>query len=616
MHKRTFSRVGPRRAKLLFYVLIFVSSYLTWRLADVQLIHGPVYAKEALEQRSDTVEVFARRGSILDRQGNVLVRSLPSESVYAVPHDLADPDKTIEELQPIVGKIDKATAELMRDRHLQFVWIARKIPHDEADRVQALNLTGIALIEEDTGRRVDVAGQSASTILGFVGIDENGLDGLEYTFDNLLKGTSGRVTIEADEFGRPIPFGHERIIRPARPGLSLELTLDSYLQYVTETALEKQVKTYHGSSGTAIVMDPYSGEVLAMANFPRFDPNTFWKYPSDDYRDRAVQDAYEPGSTFKLVTAAAALEYGHVSLTERFPSAGPLDVGGSRIYNAVDGLTPDPNGDTLTTIIADSLNVGAAEVAMHFGGSKFYRMEQAAGFGVPTQIGISGENPGIVPPPADWSGSSLATMAFGQGVSVTPIAMARFYCAIANGGLLLRPRIVRAILNPAGDPIYTYPTEVEHRVFSQETAAQLRAMLRAVVVRGTGNPAAQIPGYTTAGKTGTAEIAQNGVYEPGAYVASFIGMVPYEHPRYVIYVKVEHPTSAIYGSVVAAPAFDEIAKAAMLHAGIFPNDASVAGDPERFNGHSAIAARPQSAKPTGSPIPKQRLVRLPPAENQ
>jgi stage V sporulation protein D (sporulation-specific penicillin-binding protein) len=570
MHKRTFSRVGPRRAKLLFYAMLAISVYLTWRLVDVQLVKGPVYAKEALAQRSDTIEVFARRGSIMDRDGNVLVRSLPSESIYAVPHDLGDVGETLEKLQPIVGKIDKATTDLLRDRHLQFVWIARKIPHDQADRVQALNLPGISVIEEDTGRRVDLAGQSASTLLGFVGIDENGLSGLEYTFDDLLKGTSGRVTIEADEFGRPIPFGHQRIVRPAKPGLSLELTLDSYLQFVTEEALDKQVKTYHASSGTAIVMDPYSGEVLAMANFPHFDPNAYWKFPADDYRDRAVQDAYEPGSTFKLVTAAAALESGKVSLGERFPSAGPLDIGGARIYNAVDGLTPDPNGDTLETIIADSLNVGAAEVAMHIGSANFYKMERLGGFGEPTQIGLAGESPGIVPAPSAWSGTSLPTMAFGQGVSITPIALARFYCAIANGGLLLRPRVVRAILDAQGNPIYTYPAEIEHRAFSEKTAAQLRTFLRAVVVRGTGNPAAQVAGYTTAGKTGTAQIAENGEYEPGAYVASFIGMIPYEHPRYVIYVKVERPQGSIYGSVVAAPAFDKIARAAMLHAGVLP----------------------------------------------
>jgi stage V sporulation protein D (sporulation-specific penicillin-binding protein) len=577
MHKRAFARVGPRRAQALYYGLLCVAVFLSWRLVDVQLIKGPIYAKAALEQRSDTVEVFARRGSILDRDGAVLVQSLPSESVYAIPHDLLDPDRTIAALQPIVGKIDKATAALLHDRHLEFVWIARKIAHDEAAKVQSLNLPGIALIEEDTGRRVDLAGETASTVLGFVGIDENGLSGLEYTFDDLLKGTSGRVTIEADEFGRPIPFGVQRVVKPAKPGLSLELTLDSYLQFVTESALERQVKTYHAQSGTAIVMDPYTGEVLAMANFPHFDPNHFWKYPADDLRDRAVQDAYEPGSTFKLVTAAAALESGKVTLDQRFASVGPLEVGGQQIYNAVDGLTPSPSGDTLETIIADSLNVGAARVALTIGGGSFYSMERRAGFGDPSGIGIAGENPGIVPAPSAWSGSSLATMAFGQGVSVTPIAMARFYCAIANGGLLLRPRIVHAILNPAGDTIYAYPPEIERRVFSQRTAARLRSFLRAVVLRGTGNPSGQIPGYTTAGKTGTAQMAQNGIYEPGAYVASFIGMIPYERPRYVVYVKVERPVGSIYGSQVAAPAFVEIAKAAMLHVGVLPVEKDTKG---------------------------------------
>jgi stage V sporulation protein D (sporulation-specific penicillin-binding protein) len=571
MHKRTFTRVGPRRAKFVFYVLLTIGAFLSWRLTYVQLVKGPVYAKQALAQRSDTIDVFARRGSIMDRDGNVLVRSLPSESVYAVPHDIGDAQQTIRKLQRIVGKIGKETAALLYDRRLQFVWIARKIPHDQADKVEALDLPGISVIEEDTGRRVDLAGQSASTILGFVGVDENGLSGLEYTFDDVLKGTSGRLTIEADQFGRPIPFGKQRMNKPAKPGLSLELTLDSYLQFATEAALDKQVKTYHAASGTAIVMDPYTGEVLAMANSPHFDPNTYWKFSADSYRDRAVQDAYEPGSTFKLVTAAAALESGKVSTTQRFSAVGPLLVGGQRIYNALDGLTPNPHGDTLETIVADSLNVGIANVALHIGRSTFYNMERRAGFGNLSQIGLAAESPGIVPPLAQWSGSSLATMSFGQGVSVTPIAMARYYAAIANGGLLMRPQIIRSILDAQGNPLYTYPAQIEHRVFSRKTAAILRRFLRAVVVRGTGNPSAQIPGYTTAGKTGTAQMVENGTYSAGSYVASFIGMVPYEHPRYVIYVKVEKPQGAIYGSIVAAPAFVEIAKAAMLHAGVLPS---------------------------------------------
>jgi cell division protein FtsI/penicillin-binding protein 2 len=410
----------------------------------------------------------------------------------------------------------------------------------------------------------------ASTVLGFVGMDENGLDGVEYAFDSLLRGASGKVVLETDQFGRPIPFGHEQTIKAAKPGMTLQLTLDSYLQYVTETALDAQVKKFHAQSGTAIVMDPWTGAVLAMANSPHFDPNTYWKFPAGDLRDRAVMDAYEPGSTYKLVTAAAAIDSGKVSTSELFPSIGPLEVGGRRIYNAVDGLTPSSAGDTLETIIADSLNVGAAKVAIAIGGKTFYAMEQRAGFGEPTKIGLPGENPGIVPPPSEWSGSSLATMSFGQGVSVTPIAMARFYSAIANGGLLLRPRILHAILNPKGEVVYEYRPELVRRVFSKHTAKVLKSFLRAVVVHGTGNPAAQIPGYATAGKTGTAEVVENGRYEPGAYVASFIGMVPYDRPRYVIFVKVERPVGSIYGSEVAAPAFVQIAKAAMLHAGVLP----------------------------------------------
>lgn len=568
MHKRTFARVGPARIKAFFYVLLGISAWLSWKLVDVQLVKGPIYAKQALDQRSDTIDIYARRGSIFDRDGNVLVRSLPSESVYAVPHDLEDPDRTIAQLSRVLGKIPPESQRLMHDRRLQFVWVSRKITHDVADKVQALGLTGVALIDEDTGRRVDVAGEMASTVLGFVGIDENGLSGLEYTYDDLLKGRSGRETVENDVFGHPLPFGSAHVIKPAKPGLSLELTIDSYLQYVAESALRKQVTGYRAKSGTAIVMDPYTGEVLAMANYPYYDPNAYWKFPANDYRDRAVSDIYEPGSTYKLVTAAAAIESGKVTPSMRFDANGPLEVGGRRIYNAVDGLTASPNGDTLETIIADSLNVGAARVAMAIGGATFYDMERRLELGSPTQIGLADDTAGMVPPPQSWSGSSLATMSFGQGVSVTPLALTRLYCAIANGGMLVRPQIVKAILDRQGNPIYEYPPEYEHRVFSERTAAVLREFLRAVVTRGTGNPSAQIPGYTTAGKTGTAQAVVNGRYD--GYIASFIGMIPYERPRYVVYVKVEQPQDAIYGSIVAAPAFDEIAKAAMLRAGILP----------------------------------------------
>lgn len=571
MHQRTFARVSPMRAKVVFYTLVATAAFLVWRLYDVQVVHGALYAERALAQRSDTVEVFARRGSILDRNGNVLVRSLPSESVYAVPRDLADPGAAIAKLQKIFGKLDPSTVAALHDKTLWFAWIARKVPHDVAERVRALNVGGIALKEEQTGLRVDPAGKLAATVLGFVGTDENGLDGIEYSQDRLLRGRSGAVVLETDEFGHPIPFGHERAVRPAEPGSSIELTIDSYLQFVTERALAKQVGAFHALDGTAIVMDPWTGEVLAMANVPTFDPNRFWKYTGDQRRDRAVMDAYEPGSTYKLLTAAAALDSRKVSLTSRFPAHDALVVGGRTIHNAEDGfMAGTGSSETLAQIVEYSHNVGAAEVGMYIGGKTFYAMEQKAGFGTSTGIGLPGENPGIVPAPKDWSASSLATMSFGQGVSVTPLAMVRYYSAIANGGLLMEPHVIRAVYDDDGNLVRKIAPRVVRRVFSKRTAAELRGFLRLVVLHGTGNPTAQIPGYSTAGKTGTAEMVVDGEYRSGYYAASFIGMVPYEHPRYVVYVKVERPIGSYYGSVVAAPAFAEISREAMLHSGVLP----------------------------------------------
>jgi cell division protein FtsI/penicillin-binding protein 2 len=318
-------------------------------------------------------------------------------------------------------------------------------------------------------------------------------------------------------------------------------------------------------------MDPWTGEILALANAPDFDPNRFWRFGDDERRDRAVMDAYEPGSTYKLVTAAAALESHKVGLTSRFPARDTLEVGGRTIHNAEDGfMAGTGSSETLEQIVEYSHNVGAAEVGLSIGSKTFYDMERKAGFGAPTGIGLSGENPGIVVPPDQWSGSSLATMAFGQGVSVTPLAMARYYCAIANGGLLMQPRIVRAIYDQEGNLVRRTGPKVTRRVFSRRTAAELLGFLRSVVLRGTGDPTAQVAGYATAGKTGTASMVVDGRYLGGYYASSFIGMVPYPRARYVIYVKVERPIGSYYGSVVAAPAFAQIARAAMLHAGILP----------------------------------------------
>jgi cell division protein FtsI/penicillin-binding protein 2 len=566
-------RAAPDRAKFAFVFLACVGFFLAYRLIDVQVRQGPHLAQLALDQRAESVDVLAKRGSILDRDGNVLVRSLPSESVYAVPTNVSDPHGVALKLAPILGmKADDIEATL-RER-AQFRWLARKIPHSEVEKIRALGIRGIALISEDTGTRFTTSGKLASTVLGFVGIDENGLDGLEYAFDSELRGTPGKMQIEADQFGRAIPFGETIVSEQARPGHVLRLTLDSYLQYEAENDVALALKKYRARSGVAIIMDPNTGEILALASMPDFEPTRFASYPADARRDRAVMDAYEPGSVFKLVTAAAGLESGRMAADARFPARDSLAVGGRVIHNAEDGFPAGHAGanESVEDIIAYSHNVGAAEMGMRIGAQPVYRMIRAFGFGDSTQIELPGENPGIIPPVSEWSDSSLPTISFGQGVSTTPIALVRAYAAIANGGWLLRPHIVAALESSDGTTIRTVGRTVERRVISEKTAATLRRYLRAAVARGTGKGTAEVAGYTTAGKTGTAQVVENGRYEPGAHIPSFIGYIPAERPRFVIFVKIDQPSGAIYyGSEVAAPIFADLARKAMLHGGMMPS---------------------------------------------
>ncbi len=564
-------RTSASRAKFFFYTLFAVAGYLVIHLYSVQIKHGPELAKRAYEQRLSTIDLPALRGAIYDRDGTPLVRSLPSQSVYATPRQ-AGPNKaaTARELAPILG-LDEAGVEATLESKRPYVQLAHKVTRQAADRIAKLAPPGISVVPEDTGVRFVPSGRLASTVIGFTGFNENGLDGVEYAFDDLLRGTNGEMQLEGDQWGRTIPFAQPRIVLPPHPGHGIELTLDSFLQFNLEQILHATVAKWHAASGSALVMDPWTGEILALANVPDYDVRAFGSYPADARRDRAVTDAYEPGSTFKLITAAAAIDSGKVTPDERFPARDALEINGSVIHNAEDGFLAGTGGsETLEDIIAYSHNVGAAEVGLDIGSRTMYQTMRRFGFGQPTEVGLPGESAGIVPALADWSGTSLPTMSFGHGIAVTPLALARAYCAIANGGLLLRPRILDAVLDSDGHVVYRYSRELERRVISERTAAVLRRFLRAVVVRGTGNPTARVPGYTTAGKTGTAQVAENGGYVPGAYVASFVGFIPAEKPRFVILVKVDRPRGAIYGSVIAAPAFAEIARIAMMHAGVLP----------------------------------------------
>ena len=574
------ARTSALRAKIVFYGLIVVALYLGIRLFIVQVRDGPMLSARGYEQRLETVTYAAHRGSILDRDGNALVRSLPSQSVYATTHDVVDREATARALAAALRERSVSKIAAALGRPASYVQIEHKITRDQWDRVAKLDLPGISVVPEVTGVRFVPAGRLASSVIGFTGFDENGLDGAEYAFDDLLRGAPGKMTLETDQFGRAIPFASPRVVSAAKPGHSIALTIDSYLQYNVERILGETVRRWNAQSGTAIVMDPHSGEVLALANAPDYDVRAYDRATPDQRRDRAVQDAYEPGSTFKLITAAAALESGKVTTQTQFAARDSLAIGGRTIHNAEDGfLAGSGSTENLEEIIAKSHNVGAAEVALAIGRKTMYDMMLRFGFGTSTMLGLPGENPGIVPPIDRWSATSLPTIAFGHGIATTPIALVRAYAAIANGGLLMRPRILHAIYDSDGRLVYRYEPEIERRVISRTTAATLRRYLRAVVVRGTGNPTARVAGYTTAGKTGTAQVAENGVYVSGEYIGSFVGYIPAENPRYVILVKIARPRGAIYGGVVAAPAFAEIARLAMMHAQVMPTALRLARNP-------------------------------------
>ncbi|MBD5653747.1 MAG: penicillin-binding protein 2 [Candidatus Eremiobacteraeota bacterium] len=565
------ARASEARAKFVFFTFCAIAAVVGVRFFVVQIHDGPKLAHRAYEQHLTTIDYPAHRGSIFDRNGDTLVRSLASRSVYVQTGDVTNVAAMARALAPIL--VDKSYAELETDLRSkrEYIELDHKIGSEQADAIVKLKLGGISIVPESTGMRFVPSGRLASTVVGFTGFDENGLDGIEFEFDSLLRGSPGQMVLEGDQFGRAIPFSQPHVVVAAKPGHSLALTIDSFLQYSAEKVLHDTIAEFHAKSGSVVIMDPQTGEVLALADAPDFDVRDFGRFPADSLRDRAITDAYEPGSTFKLITAAAALESGKVTTEDRFPARDTMQIGGSTIHNAEDGfLAGSSDTETLEDIVVKSHNVGAAEVGLRIGRTTMYDTMKRFGFGDVTDVGLPGENAGIVPRLDDWSATSLPTIAFGHGISTTPLALARAYCAIANGGFLLRPRILSAIVDDDGRVAYRYGREIERRVISARTAATLRRFMRAVVVRGTGNPAAKVPGYTTAGKTGTAQVAENGYYASGKYVASFVGFVPAEVPRFVILVKIAEPQGAIYGGVVAAPAFAKLAKISMLHAGILP----------------------------------------------
>ena len=578
------ARRGARPAVRLFSLLGCLAIALTavaGRLVHLQVVKAPMFEKLGANQRVRRVELPAKRGTIFDRNGTPLAMSVDARAIYANPQFISDPKGTAARIAPIIG-IEAALIEERLSRTAPFVYIARKLDTTVADRVMALRLPGLGSLEEM--KRVYPAGPLAAQVLGVVGTDNGGLAGLEASWDKTLRGVPGEEILEQDPRGRPIPNGKSQT-RPPEAGKDLVLTIERDIQFAVEQALGSALARTGAAHGTALVLEPHSGDVLAMANWPPLDPTAFSRVEPGLLRNRAVQDAYEPGSVNKVVTAAAAIETGLADPGEklRIPDR----------YRIADKMFRDFEPHPLWRItyaeaLARSSNVGTIEVAQRVGKQRLYAMLRRFGLGQKTNIGFPGESPGILLPMNDWYSTSMGTIPIGQGIAVTPLQIARVYGTLANDGVSVRARLVRSVVDGNGEVVQRSPTD-PRRVISSATAAQIRAMLVGVVEQGTGRNA-RIPGYLIGGKTGTARKPLEGARGYSRdLVTTFVGMVPADAPRFVVAVTLDTPAQRT-SSATAAPVFKEIVEFVLARMKVPPSFAAPESRPAQLT--SAAAVRP------------------------
>jgi len=557
-------------ARIRFLVLGFVVVFgvALARAAYVQVVEGSRYEQLASRQHRETIEIPAARGTIYDRTGEPLAIGEQATTVYADPRNVVAPMKAAIKAGETLGIDPDELYPALRDRTKRFVYVERKADPVKAKDLERLGVMGFGFYAEE--RRAYPQGRVAAHVLGFAGTDNQGLDGLERSLDKTLAGKSGFEIVVRDPLGRAIDVITSR---KERPGRNVVLTLDHQLQASAEQLLANAVLRWRARGATAIVMDPRSGAILAMANAPTFDANGFSSAPADARRNRAVTDLYEPGSTFKIVTVAAALEDNLVSPDTSFRLAPTIDVADRTIREAHIRGTETM---TVRQILSESSNVGTITIAQRLGGPELASWIDRFGFGKRTGVDFPGESPGLVLPYEDWSGSTIGTVPIGQGIAVTPLQMVSAYAAIGNGGVIPPAHLIAKV---GGKKVHHGEGR---RIVSRHTADRMTAMFRDVVVEGTGTEAA-IPGYTVAGKTGTANKAENGGYV-SKYVASFVGLVPARKPRLAILVMVDEPRGQIWGGVVAAPIFRDIARFALQYLEV-PPDA-----PESKRSSSLLAA--------------------------
>lgn len=564
---KTRPDASTRRVLFVAAFIIFWTLAVSARLVYLQISQHENLGERARNQQQDAIETSPQRGLLLDRRERELARSIQTESIFVDASKLesaGDIKCAAARLASVLRLEEKDLARKLEEakaKNSKFLWIARRLPAEQAARVRGLGLPGVNFRSEP--KRFYPNGSIAAHVLGFVGIDGAGLGGVEQVYNEKITGEPGKLFIEKDSDGTP----YESFETPGKPGQTIVLTLDHSIQYRAEEALLRAVAQSRAKSGTAIVLDPRTGEILALANAPTFDPNKPGDSKPEARANWALQNIYEPGSTFKIVSFSAAIEKGLVSPDDRIDcQMGAITVAGRRIHDhhAFGTLT-------ITEALAKSSNVAAIKLGLRLGDPTMYDYITRFGFGSRTGVELPGETPGLLRPVSRWQQSSIGSIAIGQEVGVTPLQMAAAFGALANDGVRVAPHLVREIRTPNGTTVYRANPE-QHRVVNVETARALRRMLESVTLNGTAK-LAQLNGYTAAGKTGTAQKIdpRTKAYSRTKHVASFVGFAPVENPAIVIIVVIDEPGGAYHGGDVAAPVFRQIAEQILPDLGIAPD---------------------------------------------
>jgi cell division protein FtsI (penicillin-binding protein 3) len=595
--KRKARSVLLNRLLVVYLLIAAWGLCLAARLVQLQVFHHQEYSQLAEEQRIGFVELNASRGDIVDRHLEPLAVSVEAESLFAHPalKTVPDPMKTAELLAPVLKQgRQEIYKKLASDA--RFVYLARRISPRQALQVRQLNIPGLYFQKES--QRAYPGRETACHLLGFVG-DNKGLSGLEYLFDEKLKGEKTRVHLLMDAKRQ----SYNRFPSPKpTDGNILVLNIDRSIQYIAEQVLAQTVQSTGAINGSAIIMDPHRGDILAMASYPYFNPNRYSAYDDEIRRNRSILEIYEPGSTFKIITLAAVL---NENLS--YPSeVVDCRVGTLRLAGKVYKEAKHSYGSlTFNQILAKSSNVGTIKLGLRLGNQKLFDYVEAFGFGQKTGVDLPGEQSGLLRPPSQWSKITIGALSIGQEIGVTPLQMARAISVFANGGYLVKPALVRRVVSPQGDTLWEAPGN-RQRILTPETVSIMQEGLSGVVEEGTGK-SARLTGYSSAGKTGTAQKFINGQYSKTKYIASYVGFAPAKNPALVAIIVINEPRGQYYGGIVAAPAFKQIMERALTHLKV-PQDQPIPPQPP-IPSRMDLAGRAPSppVHPAEEDLPLERL---------